>query len=309
MNKCLAGAKRKLQMLVYRRFYLSRIILYFLLICVSFIFLLPFLRMIIQSVMTYTDLNDPSVNWIPHTLDMKNYAVANHHLNYWKHMGNSLLVTLTCTIGHILACSFIAYGFARFRFRGRGLLFAFAILSILVPPQVLILPQYMYYLKLGWLNTYLPIIVPCFLGYGLRGGLYIYIFRQFFMGLPVELEDAAAVDGLSSLGTFFRIVLPISRPSILVTFLVSFVWHWNDYYEPSFYLTFQEQLPLPSMLQNVLNGNKDYFKALLEGTLDTLVTDGVVMAAIFLCCIPPLIIYFLLQRGFIQGVERSGIVE
>lgn len=290
-------------------FYISRILLYFFLLSVSFVFLYPFLRMIVTSVMSYSDLNDPAVTWLPHGIYLKNYSVALSYLDIQIHGVNSLIITLLSTVGHILSCSFVAYGFSRFKFKLKNLFFAIVVFSIIIPPQVLILPQYIYYLKLNFLNTYLPIILPCFLGYGLRGGLYIYIFRQNFMGLPLEIEDAAAVDGYGPIRTYAFIVMPNARNTVLVAFLVSFVWHWNDYYEPSYYLTFQNKLPLPAMLNNVLNAKSDYYSAMLNGTLDRLVTDGVVMAAIFICTVPLLLLYFVLQNGFMQGLERSGLVE
>lgn len=309
MGNFLTGAKNFAIKCRNKNFYISRILLYFFLLCVSFVYLFPFLKMVINSIMTYTDLNDPAVTWIPHSIYPKNYKIALYYLNIHKNGINSLIITLLSTVGHIISCSFIAYGFSRFNFKLKNLLFAIVVFSIIIPPQVLILPQYIYYLKLDFLNTYLPIILPCFFGYGLRGGLFIYIFRQNFLGLPLEIEDAAAVDGYGPLRTWAFIVMPNAKNTGLVAFLVSFVWHWNDYYEPSYYLTFQDKLPLPAMLNNVLNAKTDYYTAMLNGTLDRLVTDGVIMAAIFICTIPLLVLYFVLQRGFMQGLERSGLVE
>lgn len=309
MNNALTVAKNTFYKLKNKNFYIARILLYFFLLCVAFVYLYPFLKMVINSVMTYTDLNDPSVTWIPHSIFLDNYRVALYYLNIDVNGINSVVITLLSTIGHIVSCSFIAYGFSRFNFKLKNLLFAIVVFSIIIPPQVLILPQYIYYLKLDFLNTYLPIILPCFFGYGLRGGLFIYIFRQNFLGLPLEIEDAAAVDGYGPLRTYAFIVMPNAKNTALVAFLVSSVWHWNDYYEPSYYLTFQDKLPLPAMLTNVVNAKTDYYSAMLNGTLDKFVTEGVIMAAIFMCTVPLLVLYFVLQRRFMQGLERSGLVE
>lgn len=286
-----------------------RLMLYFFLLVVSFVFIFPFLSMLVTSVKNYSDLHDISINWIPRTLYWQNYLTALHYLDLPIHLRNSVIITGISTLGHILSCSFIAYGFSRFQFRGRNFLFMIVIFSILIPPQVLVLPQYMYYLKMGWINSFLPIYLPTFFGYGLRGGLYIFIFRQFFLGLPLDLEDAAQVDGYGYFKIFWKIALPIARSALLVCIVISIVWHWNDYFEPSLYLSLSSSLPLPSMLTNVFHGQRDYFQAIIQNQLHLLVTDGVIMAAITICTLPVFIIYMFLQKGFIEGIERTGIIE
>ncbi len=288
---------------------LFRILLYLFLIMVAFVFLYPFLRMLVTSVKSYGDLHDMNVNWIPTAFELKNYRVAAHYLDIPIHLMNSLFIAVACTLGHVLACSYIAYGFARFRFKGRGFLFVVVVFTIILPPQVLILPQYMQYMNLGFLNSYLPIVLPTFFGYGLRGGLYIFIFRQFFLSLPAEIEDAAQVDGYGYMRIYLKIALPMVRTAILMCVLVSVVWHWNDYFEPSIYLSLTEKLPLPAMLPDLFGGVRDIYQAILENKLDILVTDGVVMAAITICITPLILLFAVLQKGFVQGVERSGLVE
>ena len=292
-----------------RRERLLKPFLYIFLIAVSFAFLYPFLYMLITSVKSMADLNDVTVNWAPRELYWQNYATALKYLDVGRHLLNSLIITGLTTLGHLLSGSFIAYGFARFKFRGRGLLFGVVILSILIPAQVIVLPQYSYYLQLNWMNTYLPIILPAFFGFGLRGGMYIFIFRQFFFGLPKELEEAATIDGCGYFGTYWRIILPNVKSAFLVCAFISIVWHWNDYFEPSIYLSFADKLPLPSMLCSVCNGLTDYFKNLSEGKLDMLVTEGVIMAAITICITPLILVFAFLQRSFVEGVERTGLVE
>lgn len=286
-----------------------RIALYIIMIVISFVYIFPFLYMLITSIKSYTDLMDISVNWVPREFKFSNYSVALSYLGFTRHFLNSIVITGLSSLGHILFGAFIAYGFSRFHFPGRNLLFLVVVFSILIPPQVLILPQYINYARLGWINSSLPIIVPTFLGYGLRGGLFIFIFRQFFNGLPLSLEDAAQVDGYGYFQTFLRIVLPVSKSPVLVSIVVSVVWHWNDYYEPAIYISKTEKLPLPSMLPAVLNGLRDFHLAVLTDQLHKLVTDGVIMAAITICIFPIFIFYMFAQKGFIAGVERTGIVE
>lgn len=284
-------------------------LLYSFLVVVSFVFVYPFLYMLVTSIKSYSDLHDISINWLPRAIHWRNYVTALYYLDVPIHLRNSIIIAGVATVGHILSCSFIAYGFSRFEFRGKSLLFMIVLLSIIIPSQVIVLPQYMYYMKIGWVNSFTPILLPSFLGYGLRGGLYIFIFRQFFLGLPLELEDAAQVDGYGYMKIYWKIALPISRVAILVCVVISFVWHWNDYFEPSLYLSLSSMLPLPSMLVNVFNGQRDYFNAILTNQLHLLVTDGVIMAAITICVMPVFFIFMFLQKGFIEGIERTGIVE
>jgi len=302
-------ARKTFQRAVNIRSHIIRLFLHIFLIVVAFVFLYPFLYMMITSVKSESDLRNLSVVWIPTQLHWKNYVTAAAYLDIPVHLKNSLMITIFSTIGHILSASFIAYGLARFKFRGRTLMFCIVIFSIIVPPQLVLLPQYMMYSSMGMINTYFPIVLPTFFGYGLRGGLYIFLFRQAYLGMPTEIEDAAQVDGYGYLSIYWRIALPMMRPSIVVSCLVSIVWHWNDYFEPSVYLLQIHRLPLPSMLVTVFNGTRDVMDAILNDKLDMLVTDGVVMAAIVICILPVLLVFTFIQRGFVEGVERSGLVE
>lgn len=286
-----------------------KLLLYLFLAVVSFVFIYPILYMMVTSIKSYNDIVDTTINWIPRNVYLQNYSTALVYLNLSTNFKNSVFITGIATIGHILSCSFIAYGLSRFDFRGKNLLFMIVIFSIIVPQQVIVLPLYMHYMSLGWLNSYLPILIPTFFGFGLRGGLYIFIFRQFFLGLPLDIEDAAQVDGYGYFWIYWRIVLPISKSALLVCTVISIVWHWNDYFEPSLYLSLTSRLPLPSMLVNVFNGPRDYFAALMTNQLHLLVTDGVIMAAIAICILPVVLVFLFLQKGFIEGIERTGMVE
>ena len=182
----------------------------------------------------------------------------------------------------------------------------------IIPIQTLVIPMYILYQKLGLLNSYLPILVPTLFGFGLRGGLYIFIFRQFFLRLPFELEDAAKIDGCSFLGTFYRIVLPISQPALLVSSILAMVWHWHDFYEPSIFIRQSTLLPLTSMLPklfDMLYGMEEDLQTAFEQDLTLMYNDALAMAATVLVILPVLIVFAVVQRYFIQGVERTGLVE
>lgn len=291
-----------------RNFWINALVragLYLLLFDLAFIFVYPFLDMIITSFKSTSDLLNITVKWIPNSFDFQNYIVAMEQLQYFKYFKNSVFLTLMCTLGHVLSCSFIAYGFARYRFPFKDALFGFVIFTLIVPIQVIIFPLYIFYSNLEWINTYLPMIVPTFFGYGLKGGLFIFLFRQFFAGLPYQLEEAAKIDGCGPLRTFFTIILPVSKAALLVSIVLSLVWHWNDYFEPNIYIVDQNKNLLPSRLPalyKMLNTDE-----LLNPELDLIIDEAVVLAGTFLVVLPILIIYSLVQNKFMEGIEHSGL--
>lgn len=293
-----------------------RIFTYLFLFCLSFVFLYPFLYMVITSIKTQADLTDMSVNWIPKSIKFENYKFAAQILKYPLYLKNSLFITLVSTIGHLVSCSFIGYGFARFKFPGRNLFFIIVVLSIVIPVQTIIVPLYMVYANLGWINTYLPLLLPTFLGFGLKGGLFVFIFRQFYHGLPISLEDAAQIDGCGFIKTYFKIALPVARSAIIVTIVLSVVWHWNDFYEAGIYLSKPKMLPLPSVLPSLLAIINDPEKQEIlfnqvqnMDEIEKVINEAVLMAGTFITVLPVLVLYGFLQKKFVQGIERTGLVE
>ncbi len=296
---------------------LFRLGIYFFMFIIGFVYVFPFLYMIITSVKTPADLYDSTVNWVPRSLFLDNYAYALKHLRYPLHFAISVGLTVIGIVCHLFIDGFIGYGFARYNFVGKKFLFFMVILSVVVPVQVLILPQYLQFAAMKWNNSYLPLIVPLFFGFGLRSGLFIFLFRQFFIQMPKSLEEAAKIDGCSYIGTFFRIALPTASTAMLVCIVLSLVWHWNDYYGAAIYLNSAELWPLPSMLPRMY----EMYASQISGTnivgtnnamireVALLVTEGTVMAATFLVIAPVLAAYFFLQKKFMAGIERSGIVE
>ena len=287
--------------------------MYILLIGIAFIFLYPFIFMIITSLKSNADLIDPTIGWIPRNLRWENYAMAFKLMSFTKYIGNSVLITLVCTLGHLISCTFVGYGLARFKFKGRGLLFFLVILTIIIPIQTTITPSYIMFANIKWLNTFLPTFVPSFLGLGLKGGLFIFLARNFLLGLPKEMEEAARIDGCSFIGIFFRIVVPIVRPLLLVILVLSLVWHWNDYYEPSLYFK-QDMQPLSTGIKELITLSKLTLPELEQrlgrpATDDDIVNTATVMAGSFITLTPLIVMFMFLQKQFIQGVERTGLVE
>lgn len=291
------------------RTFIVRAAFYFLLATLSFVFLYPFIKMITQSLMTEDDLINITVKWLPSKLMWSNYQRAYEMMWYEDFVWNSIIVSVVATIGHMFSCALTGYAFARYKFRGKGILFGLVVLSMIVPVQTIIFPLYIQYTNWGWVDTHLPLLVPTFFGFGLNGGFFIFLFRQFFSGLPYEMEEAAKIDGCGPVRTYVRIMLPMSQSSLLVCAVLSTVWHWNDYFEPGIYINKSElkMLPnvLPSLYAMLQSENYDIFER--HDIEKYMFNEAMVMAGTFLVILPILVIYLILQRRFMEGVERSGL--
>ena len=313
----------KLRMMLFKRKYftasgvkllLIRIVMYLLVIGLAFVFLYPFLYMLVNSLMSNSDLNSSSVHWIPTEFKFENYAIALQLMNIKKYAINSFTVTIIACFGHVISCSFIGYGFARYNFPGKNILFTFVILAFIVPTQTLIIPSYLTYSNLKWLNTFLPLTVPTFFGFGLRGALYIFLFRQFYLTVPRSLEEAARIDGCGFMKTYWKIVFPLARATLVVALVLSVVWHWNDAYEPNIYITSPSKQFLPPRIKEIITATnalpdqqQEMLRQLgLEDGEDTL-NNAVVMAGATVISAPVLLFFAFAQKQFMQGIERSGI--
>lgn len=292
--------------------FLFRLMVYLLLTGLAFVFIFPFISMLVDSFKSYNDISNNTVKWIPHEPTLQNYSLALEALNVWKTSMNSLLETAVATAGHLISCSLVAYGFARFRFPLRNVLFGIVVLSILIPTQTIIIPSYIIYTNLHMTDSILPMVIPAFFGFGLRGGIFIFIFRQYFLRIPRSIEEAASIEGCGPVKTFLRIVLPTTGATMVVCLLLSVVWHWNDSYEPSIYLTSYSKFLLPQMLSilseqlSTMQSNITNMSSLANTVI---YHKGTVMAATTICLVPLFVFYMFMQRKFVEGVERSGLVE
>lgn len=293
---------------------LMKTAMYLLLLGLAFVFLYPFLYMIITSLKSNSDLNNYAVEWIPTELKFENYFIAADLLKVSKYLKNSVFVTVLASVGHIISCSFIGYGFARFNFPFKKFLFGCVILAFIVPIQTIIIPMYLTYSRLGWLNTYLPLIVPTFFGFGLKGALYIFLFRQFYLTLPRDLENAARIDGCGFMKTYWKIVFPLAQSTLVVALVLSVVWHWNDFYETSIYISKMQLGFLPSKIKTIVSVVNAPPEQLFEMLANLGLTDGedtlnnaVIMAGAAIISIPVIVFFAFAQRRFMQGIERTGI--
>jgi len=286
---------------------LAKLIIYLLLSIVAYLYLQPILYMVSTMFKNMSDLLDPTVKWIPREITWENVTKALKGLQYPEALRNTALISVTCSLVQVIICAMTGYALARLELPFKGLFTALIILTFLIPPQVIIIPLYVIFSKLGLLNSIFVFLIPAIFGQGLKGALFILIFRQFFKAQPPSLEEAAKLDGASTARLFFGIMLPLARSACLVVFLFSFIWYWNMYYEPSMFLT-KGFIPLSirlDMLEDVLNPS-------LLGNTRTIVnpiTESTKMAAAFLIILPPIIVFMFLQRWFVSGIERTGIVE
>jgi multiple sugar transport system permease protein len=270
--------------------------------------------MLVTSVMSTTDLNNFAVQWIPSEIKFENYFIASNLLNLNRFLPNSLQVTILASFGHVIACSFIGYGFARFNFPFKKLLFVFVMLAFIVPVQTLIIPLYLTFSSFGWLDTYLPLIVPTFFGFGLRGALYVFIFRQFYLTLPRDLENAARIDGCGFMRTYWQIAFPLAGASLVVVTVLSVVWHWNDFYEPAIYVSSAVRGFLPPRIRSIVQivnlPPEQLYERLAALGLpenDDTINNAVIMSGAAIIMAPVLAFFAFAQRMFMQGIERTGI--
>ncbi len=224
------------------------------------------------------------------TLVWGNYATALTVLPFATFLKNTLTITLLCIIGQTLSASLVAFGFARMKFPGREVIFIMVLSTMMLPAQVTMIPNFIIYVKLRWIDTLRPLIVPAFFG---GGAFFIFLLRQFFLTIPSELEDAARIDGCSPLGIYRNVALPLSKPALATVAVFAFMTHWNDFMGPLIYTQSMEKKTLALGLYS--------FKG-LHGT-----EYHLMMAAAIAVLLPVLIIFFSAQKYFVQGIVMSGI--
>ncbi len=267
----------------------QRGLVYLLLLAGAILFLIPFVWMLSTSLKEGPQVYRWPPVWIPDPVRFDNYMKAWNLLPFVQFYWNTVRISFLSIIGTVLSCTLAAYGFARLRFRGRDTLFVLLLATLMLPNQVTMIPQYIWFAKLGWVNTYLPLIVPSFFG----NPFSIFLLRQFFMTLPHELDDAAKIDGCSFFGIYAKIILPLSKAAVGVVAIFSFTYHWNDFLYPLIYLQSIEQFTISLGLR--------MFQT------NTFVDMQSLMAMSVVALIPQLVIFFIAQRHLVQGVVLSGI--
>ena len=276
---------------------------------VGFVMLYPILFMISNAFKSVSDALDPTVVWIPSGTDLFNFKMAFKLLGYKDALKNTLILVMPCVIIQVITCLFVSYGFARFEFRFKGLLFGLLVFSLIVPVQSYIIPLYVNMKTMHLLDTYWQFYIMALLGTGIRSGLYIYIFRQYFRGLPQELEEAAYIDGCNPLRTFLHIMVPNVKGAILVVFVLSFVWYYNDYTLTGMLLN--SDYPLSIALTGTSTALNNTVQGMVGQTIGSdikLLSDSILSAACLIVALPLIGVYVAVQKHFTEGIERSGLV-
>lgn len=274
-----------------------------LLVSMCFVLLYPLLYMLSMAFRSNQDLYDPSVIWIPKSFTLENLQTVIDVMKYPVSLGNTLVIVLGSTLLQLFSCAVVGYGFARFQFRGKGLLFALVIFSIIIPPQILSNPLYVLYNRMELLNNVLAFYLPATLASGIKSGFFIFIFRQFFRGLPSELEDSAYVDGCGPYRTFLYIILPNASAALLTVLLFSIVWYWNDFFYTNMF--FSNTQTLTTSLYNIRA------ELVVDGVVtitDPVAFNAKLQAGCLLVVLPILLMYLFLQKYFTESAERTGIV-
>jgi ABC-type glycerol-3-phosphate transport system permease component len=257
--------------------------------------LAPFVWMLSTSLKDprYIYLFPPQI--IPDPVRWGNYVRAMTRLPFHLYAWNTLVITALALLGQLLSASLCAFGFARMRFRGRDALFLVLLSTIMLPGQVTLIPSFLIFRFLGWVDTFLPLVVPYWLG---GSAFSIFLLRQFISTVPLDLDDAAKIDGCSFFGIYWRIVLPLIKPALAAVSIFGFLHHWNDFFLPVIYINSRENWTLALGL-NFLRRADDAggFSTDLE----------MLMAAAVVVMLPPLLLFFFAQRYFIQGVVFTGV--
>ena len=292
------------------------------LLSVGYIILYPLFAMISFSLMTKEDIVDTSVTWLSKSPSFASYKSAWKILEYPKSLLSTVLVHGVSAVLEIFSCAIAAYGFSRFEFKGRGLLFGLVLLTAIVPVQILVIPLYINYssfdilgiLKLfytitglepvypNFMGTPLPFWLPSLFGVGLRSGIFIFIYRQFFLGLPKELEEASWIDGCGPLKTFFKIVIPSSGVVFLTVTIFSIIWHWNEYYQSVIF--FKSNMPLSVKLAGI----RSAAYSMTDSGYNEIMAGPIISSGCLLFIAPMLAMFLALQKKFIQSIDRVGIV-
>ena len=251
-------------------------------------FLGPFFWLLSTSFKTNVAMFRMPPQWIPDPVTLEHYRDALLEFPLIRYTGNTLIIVFFGTLGTVISCSMGAYAFSRLRWPDRGFLFTLLLATMMIPGQVTMIPMYILYSKLHWVDTFRPLIVPAFFG----NAFFIFLLRQFFLTLPEDLFEAARLDGAGELRVFWRIVLPLSKPALLTVIIFSVLRSWNDFMGPLIYLTSAENRTLALGLAH------------LRGVQAT--EWGLLMAASFLMVLPAIALFLVAQRFFIEGIALTG---
>ena len=272
----------------------GQVVLHLVILGGAAVILFPFYWMVSTSLKPPDEVVTYPIKWIPSRLIWSNYprAIDSLPVSVFVFIKNSIILSTTAMIGTVASSAVVAYPFARLRFRGRRPLFILILATMMIPGQVTMIPLFIIFSKLRWVNTFLPLVVPAYFG----EAYFIFLLRQFFATIPKELDDAAKIDGCGPFGLFFRIIAPLARPALGVTAIFSFSGMWNAFMGPLIYLNEMEKFPLALGL-----------RAFQAGPGSRAIRWESMMAVSVLMTVPMLVLFFIAQRSYIQGIVITGV--
>ena len=263
---------------------------YILILFISGIILIPVFWMLSTALKENSEVFLFPPRWIPKTLHWENFPEALTFLPFGRYLVNTSAITFSAILGQLLSSPLVAYAFARLRARGKDALFTLVLATMMLPWQVTMIPLFLLYKTFGWVDTYVPLILPNFFG----GAFFIFLLRQFFLTIPPELGDAAKIDGCGYFGTFSRIFLPLSKPGLATVAIFTFMWNWNDFMGPLIYLNSNDKWTVTIGLSRFTG---------MYGTT----AWNLLMAASLITVLPCVLLFFFAQRYFIQGIVITGV--
>ncbi|GAP62997.1 multiple sugar transport system permease protein [Ardenticatena maritima] len=269
----------------------ERGVLYLFLTAGSLVMALPLIWMVLTSFKTYEEANAPQLVWFPSDPQLTAYTQILQDVDFLRAYANSIFVTALAVLGTLISVSAVAYAFSRIEWPGRNVVFFLMLSTMMIPFQALIVPQYVFFNKVGWIGTYNPLTIP---GYFAGGAAMVFLLRQFMLQLPRELDEAAFLDGASHLRIWWSIILPLCRPALATVSTFLFVGHWNALLQPIIYLQTTKLYTLPVYVASLVNPQQ------------TTQPWPTIMAASVLTALPLLLVFFVAQRYLISGIVLSG---
>jgi ABC-type glycerol-3-phosphate transport system permease component len=276
--------------------YAGRAVLYLVVIGAAALFTLPFLWTVLSSLKTPGELFAYPPVWFPKVPQPQNYAEVFERVPFARWLANTAIVALLATAGAVLSSALVGYSFARFRYPGRDLIFVLTLSTMMLPVEVTLIPLYLLFTKIGWLDSYKPLVVPSYFG---GGAFLIFLMRQFFMSIPKDLDEAARIDGASYLRIFAQILIPLSVPALATAAIITFMGHWDSFLYPFIFLNDKLKFTIAVGIR--------YFQS-VAGNADSMEhTEHLLMAASIMMTAPIILLFFVAQRFFVRGIVMSGI--
>ncbi len=268
---------------------LEAVILYVILTVLAILFVLPVFYLFMGAFKAESELFRVHFKWLPDKFILDNFSNMFQSIPFMRYLKNTMIIVVFNIVGSLLSCSLVAYGFSRLRWPGRDKVFILVLITMILPYQVTLVPLFLMFTKIKWIGTFLPLIVPCFFG----NPFFIFLLRQFFTGIPQDISEAARIDGASEFTIFSRLILPMAKPALTTVALFAFIRSWNDFLGPLVFLG-RDELYTLSLAASMLKSN-------LDPNWSVLLALGTVMI------LPVLLIFFVMQKYFIQGIAMSGI--